>query len=124
MIEWSPRIGKRWIHSCGHLGPKRRPYGAASCPSCNNYWSAGGFWIEERRPYRGRFVRVLDATREPLAAMPHSDLALEGFPELELIQFWRLYLGLVPGAGAADVVGRAKNHWVTRIKYEHLEGRP
>lgn len=124
-IEWSPRVGGRWTcESCGALGPKILKLGhlAGKSPRwriCSCLQTE--FWL--RHPRRGCFIRVVDVRRERLAEMERADLALEGFPELTLVEFWRLYLGR-PRWSDDQVLQAASRHPVTRIEFEHVEGLP
>lgn len=126
MVEWSPRVGPRWVCArCEVLGPKRLQV-AAPDPG-RPIWTHCGcppvIKVEHRQPRRGLYIRVVDARRECLADMPASDLIREGFPDLGFVEFWRLYLGR-PSWSDVRVVEEAGFCEVTRIEYEHLEARP
>lgn len=114
-IEWSPRVGNRWLcFPCGIMGPKDRPgLNFWACPDCGR---AG----DCRMPTRGRFIRVVDARREALGHITPEDLEAEGFPELSREHFVARYCGKVVHRLTQSDFERT----VTRIEFEHLEGAP
>lgn len=61
-------------------------------------------------------VEVVSVLREPLRDMTHEDLALEGFPDWTLDQFWDFFRETHKGC--------TLDTEVTRIRWRYLDGEP
>jgi hypothetical protein len=70
-----------------------------------------GFKKGERPENIGGPVRVVSVRRERLELMPESDLALEGFPNATLDQFFALYI---------QANGGDARQFTTRIEWVYL----
>lgn len=77
-IQWSPRVGKRWVCvRCLALGSTRVDAAAAVALPCPHKF---GVYADYRKPQRGIFLRHIESRREPLSAITPEEVALEGFP--------------------------------------------
>jgi len=106
-IEWSTRVGARWVCSCGSLGSTKKNL---TGPRCSDYPSCHGEQFY-RAPKSLGLRRVKSVRRERLGDITSADVEREGFrgksPE------WFVAMYCAPDKPDPDRV-------VTRIELERL----
>ena len=147
-VEWSPRVGARWTcMACGWLGSTKleaspRMELRAGDPDMltamltamrmlNHAWNCfcGTDADEEtmgetlkrvlyRPPRRGGLAVIVSTRVERLGDITRPELALEGFPGMDVINFVALYSGHEHGSRAWNL---ATNWKVTRLELAPLD---
>lgn len=102
LVEWSPRVGSRWVCCCGWLGPTLPPSfpiggirypGQTPSPPCDVHAHAArlGHAIQFRAPRRLGLRRIVSVHRERLGDISEDDVRREGFPGMAPADFVAMY---------------------------------
>lgn len=88
LTEWPPRVGPRWVCSCGVLGSTKLGYGVIhDCPLQLSVTKNTHY----RTPQRLGLRRIVSAHRVRLGDIDAVDLIREGFPGMNAEDFVKLY---------------------------------
>ncbi|MCP3961370.1 MAG: hypothetical protein GY719_26275 [bacterium] len=124
-IEWSPRIGPRWVcWACGVAGGKASAASGISLPCRHDLEMA-----ECRGPRRGDDLIVLDVESVRLGEITRAEVEREGFPGWGPKEFLRMYAGVpqrsdlaspAVNARRSDKANAARDWTVTRIRFARV----